>query len=328
MFACAACLAAVVLAVSAPTAAADATDVIPPETTVLSGPGGPTNDATPEFAFSSSEEATFRCRLYLAGQESVPGFGACSSPHASEPLADRPYVFEVAAVDAAGNEDASPGARAFRVDTVAPNTFISAGPGDTTATDTTFVFAANEVGSFSCRLDDGAWRPCSSPQSYSRLALGPHRFDVRAADRAGNEATPASHAWQVLKPGARIPAAGAQAVALAQELVQLREALRRTRLRKISRRRAIRLDGFDALTAGTAELRARARPKHRPRGVSFAVALREVPAAGSYPLEAKITRQGRRLARHRARLPIELKLTFTDRAGRSLWATTTTTMVR
>src|ERR687895_367194 len=115
MFVRAARLAALMLAVSAPTAAAEATDVSPPETTLLSGPAGPTNDATPEFAFSSSELATFRCRLYPAGQESVPGFVACSSPYASEPLVDRPYVFEVAAVDAAGNEDASPGLRPFRV---------------------------------------------------------------------------------------------------------------------------------------------------------------------------------------------------------------------
>jgi hypothetical protein len=303
-------------------------DTIRPDTKMESGPVGPTNDATPEFTFTSPDASGFLCRLSSPRQVTAAGFTACSSPRGSAALDDASYVFEVAAVDAAGNEDETPATRAFRVDTTAPRTTITGGPGDTTASGAAFLFSSNEVAALSCRLDGGAWRPCSSPQSYSRLALGPHEFEVRAVDRAGNQGAAARHAWHVLKPGIRIPGAGAQAVALAQDLVELRDALKRTRLRPLARRKEIRLAGFDALTAGRVELRARARPRHRPRGVSFAVARRDVPAAGRYALQAKLTRQGRRLARRQAKLPIQLRLAFTDLAGRSLWAIATTTMRR
>jgi hypothetical protein len=46
-------------------------------------------------------------------------------------------------------------------------------------------FASNEPGSFECRLDRGAFGSCTSPARL-KLALGKHRFFVRAIDNAGN----------------------------------------------------------------------------------------------------------------------------------------------
>jgi Divergent InlB B-repeat domain/Glycine rich protein len=45
---------------------------------------------------------------------------------------------------------------------------------------------------FQCKLDATAWKPCSSPQTYTALAHGSHTFEVRAIDAHGTaDPTPA-----------------------------------------------------------------------------------------------------------------------------------------
>lgn len=67
------------------------------------------------------------------------------------------------------------------------NTRILSGPSGTIATDSaTFAFASPEDGGFECRLDASDWDPCSSPATYSPLAEGLHRFEVRALNRPGH----------------------------------------------------------------------------------------------------------------------------------------------
>jgi PASTA domain len=85
-------------------------------------------------------------------------------------------------------------------DLVPPETTITSGPTSLTAdTDATFSFTADEPGStFECSLDGGAFLACTSPQSYSALADGPHTLDVRATDPASNtDPTPDSRSWTV-----------------------------------------------------------------------------------------------------------------------------------
>jgi hypothetical protein len=85
-------------------------------------------------------------------------------------------------------------------DTTPPTTTIDSGPSGTVmATAADFAFSSSEAGStFECRLDGGAWGSCTSPRSYTSLALGDHTFDVRATDAAGNtDQTPASRTWTV-----------------------------------------------------------------------------------------------------------------------------------
>jgi hypothetical protein len=293
-------------------------DTTAPGTSIDSGPSGPTADNTPEFTFSSPDtpDATFQCRL----RQTMADFGPCQP---LGPLPDGAYVFEVRAVDAAGNTDASPASTSFQIDTTPPDTAITGGPGDTTAATAVFLFSAPGGVRFSCRLDGGAWQDCGSPVTYQSLGLGPHRFEVTAVDAAGNEdPTPAGHSWQVLRPGLVIPGAVAQATALARELVQMRRALARVRLRTLARRRTLLFRTFDALTAGTVKVRARTRVRQggRRRWVKLLAGEREVPGAGRHRVRASVTRKGRRLARTRKRLPLELRLGFTDLAGRSLWA--------
>lgn len=85
-------------------------------------------------------------------------------------------------------------------DTLAPETTITAGPAATTrARSASFAFGSNESGStFECRLDDRAWRACTSPRSYRDLKVGRHVVRVRATDSAGNrDLSPASWSWRV-----------------------------------------------------------------------------------------------------------------------------------
>jgi hypothetical protein len=299
-----------------------AADALAQQTTITSGPSGPTNDNTPEFTFTPPDGV--ECRLYGQG-EPPPPFTACSSPFPQAeyviPRADGGYVFEV---KTASEADSEASRRQFTIDTDPPQTEITGGPGDTTDTTAVFFFSASENAGFLCRLDGGAWSPCDSPQRYPGLSLGRHRFEVTSVDAAGNQdATPAEHAWQVLRPGLVIPGTVKLATSLARELVQMRRTLVRMGLRTLARRRAIRFRTFDAITGGTVEVRSKARVRARPRRrwVPALRGEREVPGAGRHPVRARVTKKGRRLARRRRSLPMELRLSFTDLAGRSLWAT-------
>ena len=87
-------------------------DTVKPNTTILSGPTGMTEDHSPSFTFSSTEPGTFMCRL------TNHSFAPCSSPFVpADPLHDGTYTFEVKARDMAGNTDATPASRMFNVET-------------------------------------------------------------------------------------------------------------------------------------------------------------------------------------------------------------------
>ncbi|MGH7357905.1 MAG: OmpL47-type beta-barrel domain-containing protein, partial [Candidatus Rokuibacteriota bacterium] len=170
-------------------------DLTTPQTTIDSAPADPSADDSPSFAFSSSEAGvTFECRL------DGGAWSACSSPESLAGLADGPHTFDVRATDAAGNVDPTPASHGWTVDTGAPQTTIDVAPSDPSNDDApTLEFSADESGaSFECRLDGGAWTACTSPETLGGLTDGPHTFDVRATDGAGNtDGSPASHAWTV-----------------------------------------------------------------------------------------------------------------------------------
>ena len=178
-----------------------ALDLIPPETTIDSGPTGTVATDSASFTFSSNEPvSSFDCRLDGAA------WTPCTSPASHSGLANGAHTFEVRARDAAGNSDPLPASRTWTVDvpapdTTAPNSSITSGPqATTTSTSADFTFVSDEPGStFDCRLDSGSWSPCSSPKSYTGMALGSHTFRVRAIDAAGNvESSYASRSWTVL----------------------------------------------------------------------------------------------------------------------------------
>jgi len=86
-------------------------------------------------------------------------------------------------------------------DTTPPETTITAGPKSKTKSKTaSFSFTSTEPGStFECKLDDGAFQPCTSPRGV-KVKRGKHSFQVRAKDAAGNvDPTPAEQSWKVKK---------------------------------------------------------------------------------------------------------------------------------
>ncbi|MDA0181841.1 Ig-like domain-containing protein [Solirubrobacter phytolaccae] len=158
-------------------------DTVAPTTTITAGPNGPTNDATPSFSFSAEAGATFQCRVDGAT------FATCLSPLTTATLAPGQHTFEVRATDTTGNQGAA-ASRTFTVDTVAPAITITAGPdGATSDTTPTFTFTGEPGAVLACRVDAAAFAACTSPHTTALLSQGPHTFEVRAMDAAGNDAT-------------------------------------------------------------------------------------------------------------------------------------------
>lgn len=84
-------------------------------------------------------------------------------------------------------------------DTTPPNTTITSGMNDGTSTSASFSFNSSEANStFECKLDAAAFTGCTSPKTYSGLAVGSHTFSVRATDAAGNtDQTPDADTWTI-----------------------------------------------------------------------------------------------------------------------------------
>ncbi len=194
-------------------------DKTPPATTITAGPEGATSDSTPDFSFSSESGATFEC-VILAGSTApvVLDWLPCTTDsgglgtYAPATLNDGAYTFWVRATDPVGNTEPAPALRAFTVDTVAPETTITAGPeGATNDTAPEFSFSSEADTTFECVILAGStapvaldWLNCTTDASGvgsytpTTLSEGAYTFWVRATDEVGNtESTPASRAFIV-----------------------------------------------------------------------------------------------------------------------------------
>jgi hypothetical protein len=189
----------------APVAHAWTVDTTAPDTAIDTHPQALSASATSQFSFSGTDAgsgiASYECRV------DGGAWGGCTSPRNYASLADGSHAFEVRAIDLAGNADGTPAAFAWSVDGTEPATSIDTHPSSSTSSTTAeFAFTGTDTGgsgvaSFQCRLDSAApgdWSPCSSPASYSGLADGPHHFETRAIDQAGNaDSTPAAFDWSI-----------------------------------------------------------------------------------------------------------------------------------
>ncbi|MHA7263040.1 phytase [Arthrobacter sp. TMN-37] len=197
----------------------------PPDTTITSKPANPTTSTSAEFSFTSpSTSATFACSLDSAA------FVNCTSPVSYPGLSNGSHTFQVRASDPNG-VDPTPASHTWTVDTTPPEgdttppetTITSAPPATSSSTSASFAFTSNEADStFQCSLDGAPRLACTSPQAYTGLSTGSHRFDVWATDAAGNtDPVAATHTWSV-GPGdttaptvtAVSPAAGATGAAV------------------------------------------------------------------------------------------------------------------
>ncbi|HEY6771969.1 MAG TPA: Ig-like domain-containing protein [Solirubrobacterales bacterium] len=192
-------------------------DSIAPNVGISAGPGL-TNDRTPSFTFSGSDQTTpippslplnFECSI----DQGMPDFGPCDGPgttHTSpSALADGFYTFRVRATDAAGNLSTTDATRSFQVDATPPTVSVNSGPTGTTADQSpTFTFSGSDTAgpvSFLCSIDAGsaAFRACSGPGNSdtptSPLGDGSYNFRARASDQAGNSSV-ATRSFSVQTP--------------------------------------------------------------------------------------------------------------------------------
>jgi len=173
----------------------------PPDTEITASPGDPTTATEAEFEFTGKDfngsVKDFLCKL------DGGGFMECGSPKSYDGLGDGSHSFEVAAFDQAGTPDFSPATYTWTVDTTAPSVQIDSKPASPSSSPrASFSFSGGDgngsgVAGFECRLDDGAFSACNSPQAYDSLAVGAHSFQVRSVDDVGHRSAAASHEWTI-----------------------------------------------------------------------------------------------------------------------------------
>jgi hypothetical protein len=117
----------------------------------------------------------------------------------SEADAGHDVACRVTSANGSGSATATSAARRLP-DTVAPLVFYDPEVAYVQAPDPAFTFRASEPGvTFECRIDDGAFVPCTSPWRPGVLS-GSHRVGVRARDAAGNQSFENQRFFQIVAP--------------------------------------------------------------------------------------------------------------------------------
>ncbi len=170
-------------------------DTVAPITTLTEAPAAADNSTMVRFSFMANE-------MFIAFECSLDGgpFETCRTGDMFGPVNDGAHSFGVRAKDRAGNVDASPAVHAWQVDTSTPDTTLLSGPsGSVASASATFEFLSPDAGAgatFECSLDGSAFAGCTSPATYSGLAMGVHTFSVRVRDANGNyDPTPSVRTW-------------------------------------------------------------------------------------------------------------------------------------
>ncbi len=82
------------------------------------------------------------------------------------------------------------GALNITTDTTSPVITLTSNPANPAgSSNASFGFTIDDVRPTQCKLDSGAFAPCTSPVIYAGLAVGAHTFTVSATDAAGNVGT-------------------------------------------------------------------------------------------------------------------------------------------
>ena len=151
----------------------------------VTGPPSPGSDTTPSFTFSASEPGVFNCKI------DGGNYSACSSPFTAAELSDGSHTFSVFGID--GNGNGGPGEAesvSIVIDATPPETEVAGPSGPTASTSATFVLGPVPGATFECKLDDGAFEPCTTPRSYTAFS----RASTRSAHaRRTPSGTPIRH---------------------------------------------------------------------------------------------------------------------------------------
>ncbi len=95
---------------SDPPTSSFAVDTVAPETTIISGPGGPTRELRPEFGLGSEFDAEYECALDSSS------FAPCGAAYRPGRLQEGAHTVRARAIDTAGNVDQTAARRSFAVD--------------------------------------------------------------------------------------------------------------------------------------------------------------------------------------------------------------------
>jgi hypothetical protein len=299
---------------------------LPPDTTLVTGPGSKTADSTPEFTFSSNEDPNVVYECSVDGN----GFGSCSSPFApGTPLPEGTHAFEVRAVDTFGPDITPAASGTFEVDTTAPDTAIDSGPppeSEATSATISFVGIGSDVASYECKLDTGDWRTCIPPASYNDLAVGTHVFSVRAIDDVGNaDQSEATVTFTVTSKPVQASAAPTGLIVVrppASFVLIGGSTIRVTRNRKasVTLNCAGNRDCAGELVLTTAKrirVAKRRGSRSRRRYVRLGAATFFIPAPRTLTVRIPLTKRAFRLVRNRKRIKITVTVTDKDRVGRT-----------
>jgi len=180
---------------STPGAAAErdwTVDTTAPDLRITGGPDLTSTSDAASFGIETDDPAaTIECSL------DDGAWAACGSQVELTGLADGSHALRVRAIDAVGNTGFA--RHDWNIDRTAPSITLNSVPAAvTTAQSARFAFASDDPdATFECQLDDGAWKACTSAREETGLAVGPHRFALRASDRAGNLSDSLLYEWQI-----------------------------------------------------------------------------------------------------------------------------------
>ena len=174
-----------------------------PASTIDTKPKNPTNVTAASFTYHSTAAAVaFECKLDSGAFASCPA-GEMSYPG---PLGEGNHTFQVRAENESGSFG-TPASYTWRVDTTPPGATLDSHPADpSSGASAAFTYHANESGSkFECSLVPQAtldvFSSCpASGKTYTALADGEYRFEVRATDPAGNQGSATAFEWTVDNP--------------------------------------------------------------------------------------------------------------------------------
>jgi len=175
---------------------------ITPTAVVNSGPASPSGPSA-TFAFVSTttlgDDGKFECRTSVNGG-TFSSWATCPANLSLTGLTSASRKLEVRAVDSAGNYSTGAAVGSWTWTTIgtAPDTAITNQVTNGSSAAFGFNSPGNNLATFECSIDNGAFSACTSPKSYSGLTVGSHTFAVRATNQVGTvDGSPATTTWTV-----------------------------------------------------------------------------------------------------------------------------------